>query len=162
MDGSQVLAHSATQDGAEAKTVVVASRRWRESRGLAAWLHRAGTRGRTIDRRRDDGEEVEEAEIPTGQPPTSLATEATTNLHLRPQRGQTFTSNLMLHYWKDVPALIEDHWNTGPQGQTYIHIYATPNKISFLKWTSCWHILCEDIEHMYSYKNNEKTFWTSK
>ena len=32
--------------------------------------------------------------------------------------GQTFTSNLMLHYWKDVPALIEDHWNTGPQGQT--------------------------------------------
>ena len=85
IDGSQ-LAHSATQDGAEAKTVVVASRRWRESRGLAAWLHRAGTRGRTIDRRRDDGEEVEEAEIPTGQPPTSLATEATTNLHLRPQR----------------------------------------------------------------------------
>ena len=37
---------------------MVASRRWRESRGLAAWLHRAGTRGRTIDRRLDDGEEV--------------------------------------------------------------------------------------------------------
>ena len=72
--------------------------------------------------------------------------------------GQTFTSNLMLHYWKDVPALIEDHWNTGPQGQTNIYVNATHKKISFLQWTSCWHILCEDIEYLLCYKNNEKIF----
>ena len=102
---------------------MVASRRWRESRGLAAWLHRAGTRGRTIDRRLDDGEEV------AARDPHRAARQHLWRRRPRPtcisghRGGQTFTSNLMLHYWKDVPALIEDHWNTGPQGQTNIYIY---------------------------------------
>ena len=43
-----------------------------------------------------------------------------------------------------------------------INICATPKKISFPQWTSCWHILCEDIEHIHSYKKEEENFLNFK
>ena len=112
IDGSQ-LAHSATQDGAEAKTVAGGGGGTRESLGLAAWLApeaEPSTRGQVW------GRACSSAQIGEWLGLHLQPTEATHPSFL-PQRTVTHSPpvSCYLHYWKDIETLIGNYWRAGLQ-----------------------------------------------